>query len=82
MRELLIRVETDLQCRQLERFLLDRRARARSHDGRSVVIDLDEDGCPELATLVAAVEEWRASAHAGEAVLELAGETRILRTET
>jgi hypothetical protein len=82
MRELLIRVENDPQCRQLERFLRDRRARARPRDEYSVVVDLDEDGCPNLATLVAAVEEWRASAHAGEAVLELEGETRILRTET
>jgi hypothetical protein len=34
-----------------------------------------------LATLVAAVEEWRGSSHAGEASLELDGEIRILRTE-
>jgi hypothetical protein len=30
---------------------------------------------------VASVEEWRSGAHAAETVLELDGETRILRTE-
>ena len=81
MRELLIRVETGSKCRQLEGFLRERRVCARPLDEKSLAVDLDEDGCPELATLVAAVEGWRGSAHAGEAVLELEGETRILRTE-
>jgi hypothetical protein len=35
-----------------------------------------------LATLVALVEDWRAGAHVGEAILELDHERRILRTET
>jgi hypothetical protein len=81
MRELLIRVENGRQCRQLESFLRDRRARPRALDEHTLAVDLDEDSCPGLATLVAAVEEWRGSSHAGEASLELDGEIRILRTE-
>jgi hypothetical protein len=38
-------------------------------------------GCPGLATLVAALEEWRGSSRAGEVSLALDGEVRILRTE-
>lgn len=82
MRELLIRVESGSQCAQLASFLRGCRAKPRVVDERGLAIDLDEDGCPGLATLVAAVEEWRGSARAGEVSLELAGEVRILRTET
>ena len=53
----------------------------RALDEHTLAVDLDEDNCPGLATLVAAVEEWRGSSHAGEASLELDGEIRILRTE-
>jgi hypothetical protein len=81
MRELLIRVENDQQCRQLESFLRNRRARPRALGEHTLAVDLDEDNCPALATLVAAVEEWRGSSQAGEASLELDGEIRILRTE-
>jgi hypothetical protein len=81
VRELLIRLETPEQCEQLLRFLRDERARPRAVGDRCVALDLDDAGCPSLATLVAAIEEWRCRAHAAEAVLELNGERRILRTE-
>jgi hypothetical protein len=45
------------------------------------VIDLDADGCPGLATLVAAVEKWRSSSRVGEVSLALGDEVRVLRTE-
>jgi hypothetical protein len=81
VRELLIRLETGEQCEQLLRFLRERDARPRLVGQGAVALDLDEAGCPSLATLVAAVEEWRGLARAGEAVLELDGERRILRSE-
>jgi hypothetical protein len=39
-------------------------------------------GVPGLATLVAAVEEWRGSSRGGEVSLTLGDEVRVLRTET
>jgi hypothetical protein len=81
MRELLVRVESGSQCSQLASFLRGCRAQPRVIDERSVAIDLDDDGCPGLATLVAAVEEWRSSSRAGEVSLVLGGEVRVLRTE-
>jgi hypothetical protein len=82
MRVLLIRVESGSQRPQLASFLRACRTQPRVVDERGLAVDLDDDECPGLATLVAAVEEWRGSAHAGEVSLELAGEVRILRTET
>ncbi len=82
MRELLIGVEHASQCRQLESFLRGRRAQPRVVDEHRLALDLDDDACAGLATLVAAVEQWRVSSRAGEVALELAGEVCILRTET
>jgi hypothetical protein len=82
MRELLIGVERASQRRQLESFLRGRHAQPRVVDEHRLALDLDDDACPGLATLVAPVEQWRASSRAGEIALELAGEVRILRTET
>jgi hypothetical protein len=81
MRELLLTVENGSKSPQLASFLRDCRARPRLVDERSLAVDLDEDDCPGLATLVAAVEQWRSSAHAGEVSLALGGEVRILRAE-
>lgn len=80
MRELVIRVEHAEQRSDLLSFLREQRANPRQLDECSIALDLDDD-CPSLATLVATLDDWRARAHAGEAVLELDGETRILRTE-
>jgi hypothetical protein len=71
MNELLIRVESGPQCPQLASFLRGCRARPHVVDERSLVIDLDADGCPGLATLVPAVKEWRGSSRAGEVSLAL-----------
>ena len=83
MRELVIRVEHAEQRSDLLSFLREQRANPRQLDECSIALDLDDDDCPPLATLVATLDDWRARAraHAGEAVLELDGETRILRTE-
>ena len=81
MRELVIRVEHTEQRSDLLSFLREQRANPRQLDERSIALDLDEDDCPSLATLVATLDDWRSRAHAGETVLELDGETRILRTE-
>jgi hypothetical protein len=81
VRELVIRVEHAKQRSDLLSFLREQRANPRQLDECSIALDLDDGDCPPLATLVAALDDWRARAHAGEAVLELDGETRILRTE-
>jgi hypothetical protein len=44
-------------------------------------VDDCDDAVGGVGTLVALVEDWRAGAHVGEAVLELGAERRILRTE-
>jgi hypothetical protein len=82
MRELLITVESGSQCPQLASFLRGYCAQSRIVDERSLAIDLDGDECPGLATLAAAVEEWRGSSRAGEVSLALGGEVRVLRTGT
>jgi hypothetical protein len=82
MRNLVVSVENADQREALIGFLRERRARSRPLDERSVVLDLDDDGCPPLAALVAELEAWRWRARVGEAVLRLGEETRILRTET
>ena len=82
MMELLIRVVRGSQCPQLASFLRGCHAQPRVVDERSLAIDLDDDQCPGLATLVAAVEEWRGSSRAGEVSLAIGGEVRVLRTET
>ena len=81
MRELVIRVEHTEQRSDLLSFLREQRANPRQLDECTIALDLDEDDCPPLATLVATLDDWRARVHAGAAVLELDGETRILRTE-
>ena len=81
MRELTIRVERPDQREPLLRFLSDCGAKPTVTDERAVQVDLDDAECPALATLVASLEDWRSHAHAAETVLELDGETRILRTE-
>ena len=82
MRNLVVSVENADQREALIGFLRERRARPRPLDECSVVLDLDDDGCPALAALVAELEAWRWRARVGEAVLRLGEETRILRTET
>lgn len=66
MRESLITVERGSQCSPLASFLRGRHAQPRMVDEHRLAIDLDDDGSPGLATLVAAVEEWRSSSCAGE----------------
>ena len=46
-----------------------------------VAVELDQPGCPGLATLVAEIEAWRCSGRGGTVVLALGGERRVLRTE-
>jgi hypothetical protein len=81
MQELVVSVDNTEQCQALLDFLRECGIRPRSLDERSVALDLDEEGCPALATLVADLEAWRGRARVREAVLRLGGETRILRTE-
>ena len=81
MKELLVSVERGSQCPQLANLLCGCRAQPSVVDAHSVALDLDQGGCPGLATLVAAVEEWRSSARAGEVSLGLGDEVRVLRTE-
>lgn len=81
MRELVVSVEHAEQCKALLGFLRGCSIRPRLLDERSVALDLDQEGGPALATLVADLEAWRGRARVREAVLRLGGETRILRTE-
>lgn len=81
MRELVIKLQRAEQRPQLMSFLREQGANPRQLDQYSIALDLDGDHCPPLATLVATLDDWRARAHAGETVLDLDGETRILRTE-
>jgi hypothetical protein len=62
--------------------LLGCRAQPHVVDERTVALHLDDDGCPGLATLVAAVEYWRGSSRAGEVSLALAVRCGLLRTKT
>jgi hypothetical protein len=82
VREPVIKIEHAEQRPELLSFLREQRASPRQLDECSIALDLDEDDCPPLATLVATLDNWRVRAHVGEAVLEIDGETRILRTET
>jgi hypothetical protein len=79
MTELLIRVDSNSQCPRLAGFLRRCHAQPRMLDEHSLAIELDDDGCPGLATLVPAIEEWWGS---GEVSLTLGDEVRVLRTET
>lgn len=79
-RLLLIRLDSVAQRDDLIRFLRSRGCDCRE-DEASVAVDNCDRAAGGLATLVALVEEWRAGAHVGEAVLELGEERRILRTE-
>lgn len=81
MRTLLITPENAARCPQLASFLSGCHAQPRVVDDRSVVVDLDDEGCPGLATLVAELEQWRSYASAGEVSLALGDEVRVLRTE-
>jgi hypothetical protein len=81
MRELVVSVENAEQREALVGFLRECRTHPRVLDDRSVAVDLDDEGCPALATLVADLEAWRGRARVAEAMLSLEGETRILRTE-
>jgi hypothetical protein len=81
MRDLVVSVENADQREALLGFLRERKACPRPLGERSVVLDLDGDGCPALATLVAELDAWRGRARVGEAVLSLGEERRILRTE-
>jgi hypothetical protein len=82
MRELLIGVGSEPLRLQLEGYLQTCREEPRVVDECTIAVDLDRDGCPALATLVAGLDDWRSSSHAGEVSLELGGEMRILRAET
>ena len=82
MTELLIRVDTNSQCPRLANFSRRCHAQPRMLDEHRLALELDDDGCPGLATLVAAIEEWRGSPRAGEVSLTLGDEVRVLRTET
>lgn len=79
-RHLLIRLDSVAERDDLIRFLRSRSCDCRE-DEASVAVDDCDRAAGGLATLVALVEEWRAGAHVGEAVLELGEERRILRTE-
>jgi hypothetical protein len=81
MRELLLTVESGSHCEQPASCLRGRRAQPRVVAERGLAVDLDNDDCPGLATLVAAAEQWRGSARAGEVSLALGAEVRILRGE-
>jgi hypothetical protein len=81
MRELLIRVESGSHGPQLASFLRGCHAQPRVVDDHELAIDLDDEGCPGIATLVAAIDQWRASSHVGEVSLAVGDEVRILRTE-
>jgi hypothetical protein len=72
MKELLIGIESGSRCPQLASFLHGCRAQPRVVDEHSVLIDLD-DGCPGLATLVAAVEEWQGAVGSSAAAAGAAG---------
>jgi hypothetical protein len=69
MRELLLTVESGSHCEQPASFLRGRRAQLRVVEERGLAVDLDNDDCPGLATLVAAVEQWRGSAHRGRGLV-------------
>jgi hypothetical protein len=81
VRDLVVSVSNAEQRDALVGFLGGCGARPRVLDERSVALDLDDDGCPRLATLVADIDTWRGRARVPEAVLRLGEETRILRTE-
>ena len=81
MRELVVSVGNAEQRDALLGFLAACGADPRALDERSVTLDLDDTGCPALATLVADIDAWRGPARVAEATLTLGRETRILRTE-
>jgi hypothetical protein len=81
-RALLIRLETVAQRDDLVRFLHARGCDCRGDAETSVAVEDCDHAAGGLATLVALVEDWRAGSGAGEAMLELGEQRRILRTET
>jgi hypothetical protein len=78
MRELLLTIENGSKSRKWRAFCATA-AQPQVVDERGLAVGLDD--CPGLATLVAAVEQWRGPAHASELSLALGGEMRILRGE-
>jgi hypothetical protein len=81
-RALSIRLDTVAQRDDLVRFLHAQGCDCAGDAEASVTVDDCDHAAGGLATLVALVEEWRAGARVGEAMLELGEERRILRTET
>jgi hypothetical protein len=81
MRDLVVSVGNTEQRDRLVGFLRECGALPRVLDERSVVLDLDDEGCPSLVTLVADIDAWRERAHIAEATLRLGKETRILRAD-
>jgi hypothetical protein len=59
MKEFLISVERGSQGAELASFLCGCRAQPRLVDEHGLAADLDQNGCPGLATLVAAAEQCR-----------------------
>jgi hypothetical protein len=79
---LLVHVERSALRDSLRRFLRQRDCLT-EREGEVGVLVADCGGSsPQLATLVALVDEWRSAAPAGEARLEVDGHVTILRTET
>ncbi len=79
MRELVIRVEHAEQRSDLLSFLREQRASPRQLDECSIMLDVDDEDCPPLATLVATLDKLARTRR--KAVLKLDGETRILRID-
>jgi hypothetical protein len=78
---LLIVLQQTAQQGQLLAFLHDRGYEAAADGDTNVAVDECDRRPPGLATLVANVEEWRASAHVLEAMLQLGDQRTYLRTE-
>jgi hypothetical protein len=62
MRDLVVSVGNVEQRDALVGFFGGCGARPRVLDERSVALDLDDSGCPRLATLVADIDTWRGRA--------------------
>lgn len=76
---LLIRAETAQQRDNLVRFLHDRQIEAEPDAEADLTVEVAGQGTPPPASVVAAVEEWRAPT--SEVVLELGESRTVLRTE-
>lgn len=78
---MLIRLDTAAQRDDLIRFLRSRGCDCGDAAATAVMVEDCDEAAGGLATFVALVDEWRADARVGEAVLELSEKRRILRTE-